>query len=175
MHPLRLARYHIRQCKLLSYTAKHQIPNLFSYIAYDFSASSYKSRNGTTVKYLPLSYFNVSLSLTFTIFLCSINFRWPQSTPNQVREFQITKPKKKKKLRLCLNNWFEFELVWQWWSSWAVSRCYRGYQARLSGKSPKLSLSNAMVWVLLFHFSLLLLLLARNCSYKLKRLFIYLL
>lgn len=82
---------------------------------------------------------------------------------------------KKKKLRLCLNNWFEFELVWQWWSSWAVSRCYRGYQARLSGKSPKLSLSNAMVWVLLFHFSLLLLLLARNCSYKLKRLFIYLL
>ena len=96
MHPLPLARYHIRQCKLLSYTAKHQIPNLFSYIAYDFSASSYKSRNGTTVKYLPLSYFNVSLSLTFTIFLCSINFRWPQSTPNQVREFQITKPKKKK-------------------------------------------------------------------------------
>ena len=96
MHPLPLARYHIRQCKLLSYTAKHQIPNLFSYIAYDFSASSYKSRNGTTVKYLPLSYFNVSLSFTFTIFLCSINFRWPQSTPNQVREFQITKPKKKK-------------------------------------------------------------------------------
>ena len=83
--------------------------------------------------------------------------------------------KKKKKLRLCLNNWFEFELVWQWWSSWAVFRCYRGYQARLSGKSLKLSLSNAMVWVLLFRFSLLLLLLARNCSYKLKRLFIYLL
>ena len=113
MHPLRLARYHIRQCKLLSYTAKHQIPNLFSYIAYDFSASSYKSRNGTTVKYLPLSYFNVSLSFTFTIFLCSINFRWPQSTPNQVREFQITKPKKKKKKNyvfvwiIDLNlNWF---------------------------------------------------------------------
>ena len=112
MHPLRLARYHIRQCKLLSYTAKHQIPNLFSYIAYDFSASSYKSRNGTTVKYLPLSYFNVSLSLslTFTIFLCSINFRWPQSTPNQVREFQILKPKKKKQC-LGLNNWIEFWIL----------------------------------------------------------------
>ena len=121
MHPLRLARYHIRQCKLLSYTAKHQIPNLFSYIAYDFSASSYKSRNGTTVKYLPLSYFNVSLSFTFTIFLCSINFRWPQSTPNQVREiadqslnqFQILIPKKRKRKNNVLV-WI-IELNFEFW------------------------------------------------------------